>query len=269
MDAAGWEFAERPPDARLAGLVLRYEGYALSSARPTERRELPGTTLPLVIAFGEGFTLDGAPMRSFTGGLQETSVLTGWPARVQGVQIDLSVLGAGVLLGVPLSELTGRLVALEDVFGPLAERLAERLYELPGWSARFALLDDLLLARLAEARSPGPALTWAWRRIHETGGALDIGTLADDLDCGRQHLTTRFRHTFGVPPKALARLRRFELAARLVEEGALPLAEVAARTGYSDQAHFTREFRRFAGSSPREHLRLRRTEPTADAVTAG
>ncbi|MCH6161276.1 helix-turn-helix domain-containing protein [Streptomyces sp. M600PL45_2] len=43
-------------------------------------------------------------------------------------------------------------------------------------------------------------------------------------------------------------------------DGRLPLAEVALRTGYSDQAHFNREFRRSAGTAPREHLRPRRSE---------
>lgn len=266
MEEADWEFAERRPDARLGGLVLRYEAYAIASPQPLLRRELPGTTLPLVISFDDAFELDGEPLAAFAGGLQQASVLTGWPARVRGVQIDLSVPGAGLLLGVPMSELTGRVVALEDVLGPLAGRLAERLYGLPDWPSRFALLDEVLLARLDAARSLGPALTWAWRRVHDSGGDLDVVGLARELTYSRQHLTTRFRHAFGVPPKVLARLRRFERAARLVEDGRTPLAEVALRTGYSDQAHFNREFRRLAGSSPREHLRLRRGEPSAETV---
>lgn len=264
MKAADWEFTQRPPDSRLDGLVLRYEGYALASARPLWRRELPSTTLPLVISFGDAFELDGEPLAAFTGGLQETGVVTCWPTHVRGVQVDVSLLGARLLLDVPMSALTGRIVALEDVLGPLADLLAERLYELPDWSSRFALLDAVFLARLDAARSPGPALTWAWRRIHDSGGHLDIVGLAGELGYSRQHLTTRFRHDFGVPPKTFARLRRFEQAVRLVEDGRLPLADVALRTGYSDQAHFNREFRRLAGSAPQEHLRLRRSEPSAD-----
>ncbi|MBQ6639649.1 MAG: helix-turn-helix transcriptional regulator [Saccharopolyspora sp.] len=264
MEAADWEFTGRPPDARLDGLVLRYAGYAISSAQQLRRRELPTTTLPLVISFGDPFVLDGEPIAAFTGGLQESSVLTGWPTRVRGVQVDLSVLGARLLLDVPMSALTGRIVALADVLGPLADRLTERLQELPDWSSRFALLDEVFLARLAAARSPGPALTWAWRCIRDSGGNLDITRLAAELAYSRQHLSTRFRHAFGVAPKTFTRLRRFERAADLVEDGRLPLAEVAMRTGYSDQAHFNREFRRLAGSSPQQHLRLRRSEPTDD-----
>ncbi|RNL84022.1 helix-turn-helix domain-containing protein [Halostreptopolyspora alba] len=264
MEAADLEFVGRPPDPRLDGLVSRYQGYAVVATRRMRRRELPGTTLPLVITFGDAFALDGEPLVAFTSGLRETSVVTAWPARVRGVQVDLSVLGARLLLDVPMSALTGRVVALEDVLGPLAGRLAERLYDLPDWPSRFALLDEVLLARLDAARSPGAALTWAWRRIHDSGGDLDIVDLVGELDYSRQHLSTCFRHAFGVPPKTLACLRRFERAARLVEDGGLPLAEVASRTGYSDQAHFNREFRRFAGSAPGEHLRLRRSEPSAD-----
>lgn len=214
MEAVDWEFTGCPPHARLDGLVLRYEGYTIESERQWRRRELPSTTLPLVISFGDAFTLDGTSMAAFVGGLQETSVLTGWPARVRGVQVDLSVLGARLLLGVPMSELTGRIVALADVLGPLAGRLAERLYELPDWPSRFGLLDEVFLSRLDAADSPGHALTWAWRRIHDSGGNLDIVGLARELAYSRQHLTARFRSAFGVPPKTLARLRRFERAAR-------------------------------------------------------
>ncbi|MBA0053931.1 AraC family transcriptional regulator [Streptomyces sp. AJS327] len=265
MDAPEWTFVSRAPDARLAGLVLNYEGYTISSERHQRRRELPRTTLPLVISFGDAFQLDGQPLAAFTTGIRQNSVVTRWPTRVWGMQVDLSLPGARSLFGMPVSVLTSRIVSLDEVLGPMAGQLAERLPTLPDWSARFALLDEVFLARLDAARSPDPALLRAWRRIHDSGGNVDILGLSTELSYSRQYLSTHFRHTFGVPPKTLARLRRFERAAMLVEHGELTLADVAFRTGYSDQAHFNREFRRLAGCSPREHLRLRRAEPAETA----
>ncbi|WP_174531163.1 helix-turn-helix domain-containing protein, partial [Micromonospora maritima] len=54
---------------------------------------------------------------------------------------------------------------------------------------------------------------------------------------------------FGYGPKTLARILRMRRALDLAHAGA-PLAEVAARTGYADQAHLTRDVREFAGMPP-------------------
>jgi AraC family transcriptional regulator len=46
-------------------------------------------------------------------------------------------------------------------------------------------------------------------------------------------------------------LRSVERAKHLLQEGSdLPLAEVAARAGFSDQSQFTRHFRRVVGVTP-------------------
>lgn len=272
MDGVELEFTGRAPDARLSGLVLRYQGFSMDMGEPVRRREVPGTTLPLVIAFEGGFGL-GRPgeaegpvehFESFTGGPQEAFVPTYWPAKVRGLQVDLTLLGAHLFLGMPLEALRGRTAHLEEVLGRTAARMRERLRDAPDWASRFALLDEAFLTRVTAARAPARELTWAWRRIHGSGGNLDIGGLAAELGCSRPYLTQRFRQTFGIPPKTLARVRRFERAVRLLEEGGLPPARIAHLGGYCDQAHFNREFKRLAGTSPGRHLMLRADEPSQD-----
>ena len=51
---------------------------------------------------------------------------------------------------------------------------------------------------------------------------------------------------------------RFHAARGLVLGGSASLAEVAARTGYADQAHLTREWRDLAGVPPMTWLREER-----------
>ena len=51
---------------------------------------------------------------------------------------------------------------------------------------------------------------------------------------------------FGYGPKTLARILRFQRALALARAGT-PLAEVAVRSGYADQAHLAREVRALAG----------------------
>jgi hypothetical protein len=58
-----------------------------------------------------------------------------------GMQVDFAPLGAQMLLGVPVDQLTNRLVALEDVLGPETDLLTERLYEARHSEARFDILE--------------------------------------------------------------------------------------------------------------------------------
>ena len=53
----------------------------------------------------------------------------------------------------------------------------------------------------------------------------------------------------GSPPHAYVLGRRLEAARERILDG-MPLAEVAAETGFADQAHLTRRFKRFLGTTP-------------------
>jgi AraC-like DNA-binding protein len=76
-----------------------------------------------------------------------------------------------------------------------------------------------------------------------------VRDLAAEVGWSTRHLEQEFGATIGLSPKTAARLRRFERSVPLVAMGQ-PLALVAARCGYADQAHMTREWRRLAGTTP-------------------
>jgi hypothetical protein len=52
------------------------------------------------------------------------------------------------VFGVPLEELTGRLIDLHEAFGADARPLGEQIRDQPAWRQRFDVLDRFLLARL-------------------------------------------------------------------------------------------------------------------------
>jgi AraC-like DNA-binding protein len=58
----------------------------------------------------------------------------------------------------------------------------------------------------------------------------------------------------GMSPKQLARAFRFDNVIARLADGAGTLADVAAATGYADQAHLTREFHQMAGCTPTQWL---------------
>ena len=65
--------------------------------------------------------------------------------------------------------------------------------------------------------------------------AIDIAGLAAEPRCSRRHLAARFREQVGLPPKAAARILRFDRAARALRSGAHPSLAELARLGLSDE----------------------------------
>jgi AraC-like DNA-binding protein len=250
-----WEMALARPDQRLRPHVLGYCGYDEVTVAFSRRRELATAQAVLIVGFGEPIEVTfpdlGETVRTcaFAAGLSDRHALVDSFGSQRGVQVDLTPLGAHMLLGLPMRELANRAVELGEVLGPAGARLPERLHDARGWPARFAILDELLLTRLSRARPASPDVAWAWRRLRETDGRLRVGDLAAELRCSRRHLAGRFGEQVGLPPKTLARLLRFSRAARMLEKGA-GLGRIALDCGYYDQAHLNRDFREFAGLTP-------------------
>jgi AraC-like DNA-binding protein len=245
----------------LAPHVLRYCGYREHSAGALRRRELPSGQTTLIISLGPAITVGGPGaggreqrVTSFVTGLSTGPAMTEFSGVQHGIEVNLTPPATRMLLGGSMAELADRVVALADVLGPEADRLAERLYDAPGWPERFALLDEVLGRRLAAAPAPAPDAVWAWRRLRETHGRLPIGELVAEIGCSHRHLGVRLREHVGLAPKAAARVLRFDRAVTLMRADAGRWAEIAAACGYADQPHLTRDFRDLAGATPGELL---------------
>jgi AraC-like DNA-binding protein len=254
----GWEMVVGPPAPALRGLVRSYTGYQERSARRLSRTEVPSGEVSLIISFGPSITVSGPAgagprvLTSFVAPLHGSRAITAYEGDQHGIQVSFTPPGARMALGVPLGELTDVVTELDDVLGATAaRRLVERLWEARSWEARFALLDAVLVRRLLAAPRPHPALVGAWWRLAATQGRLPVASLAQEAGWSRRHLATRFRTEIGLPPKALARILRFQLAAeRLRDDARADLARLSLECGYYDQSHLNRDFRAFAGLSP-------------------
>ena len=241
------ELAQRPPHPALASYVRNLAGWREVEDGPVRRQELPGGRIVLVVSLGPSMEIDGRTFTSFAGGLHHAPALTEHAGESHGVQAYLTPLGARRIFGLPMGELAGRVVELEDLIDP--SDLTERLHDAPGWPARLALLERWIARRVMDAPPVPAQLEWAWARLMQTGGAVAVESLAAELGWSRRHFGSRFRAEVGMAPKALARLLRFERAvARL--RGGEDLATLALACGYYDQAHFNRDFRAFTGTTP-------------------
>lgn len=242
----------------LRSYVRGVVGFREHAPGPVLRRELPFGGVAVILDLGDGWTItptggpEAAPSRhgSFAGGLVDAPVLSEHAGTAHALQVDLTPIGARVLLGVPGRDLAGRVVPLTALLGAEAERLVERLAGAPGWAPRFALVESALLRRVHATAGPRPDVEWAWRRITQTAGAVRVRDLAQEIGCSDRHLASRFGEEIGMTPKAYGRLLRFERAVDALLDGREELSRIAARCGYSDQAHFNRDVRAFAGTTP-------------------
>ena len=248
------ELAGRPPHPALRRHIRTLTGWHERAEGPVRRSELPGGRVVLVVSFGPQLDVDGRTYTSFAAGLHDAPAITEHDGYGYGIQSYMTPLGARRFFGLPMGEITGQVVELEDLIsGPAARELAERLAEAPDWATRIDLFERAIAARVLAAPPLPSELEWAWQRLLESDGAVPITDLAAELGRSRRHLAVRFREEIGMTPKAVARLLRFERAVQRLRAGD-ELGDLALDAGYYDQAHFNRDFRAFAGTTPTEYL---------------
>jgi AraC-like DNA-binding protein len=243
------QLAARAPHPGLRRHIRTLTGWYEKTGGPVRRNELPGGRIVLVVSFGPRMDIDGRRYTSFAAGLHDAPAHTAHDGVGHGIQAYLTPLGARRLFGMPMGELTGQVVELEDLLGREAHELAERLAAAPDWGRRIDLFERAIAARVLRAPPVATELEWAWQRLLDTGGTASVGALAGELGWSRRHLAARFRAELGMPPKSLARILRFERAVERLRAGD-DLAALALDCGYYDQAHFNRDFRAFAGATP-------------------
>jgi AraC-like DNA-binding protein len=156
------------------------------------------------------------------------------------------------VLGVPASAITGRIVALEDLWGDaMARRFVERLAAARSTVGAAAIVERALAERLAVMDAPRASPQLALEAAERLASAT-VSAVAADLGVSERHLRRVFREAIGVSPKAFAKLMRFHRAIRAArEDGRARWGSIAVETGYYDQAHLIDEFRAIAGVTPR------------------
>ncbi len=220
----------RERSAGLAGAVL---WTSTAPAGPAPLRVLPDGCLDLLWSSRAGLLVAGPDRTAFLG-------VSAPGERWVGLRLPPGV--GPAVLGVPALELCDRRVPLADLWG---DRHTSTLADRAQTDAE-ALLVEVAARRLRAAGGPDPV---AGRVVAALTAGTTVTATAAEVGLDPRGLHRRSRHLFGYGPKTLARILRMRRALALARTG-VPLAEVAARTGYADQAHLTRDVRTLAGVPP-------------------
>lgn len=183
----------------------------------------------------------------------------------------------------------GAVDGIEAQRNPEIERLARavvREMRSPGPASR-VFLDSIALslgvelrrhqlAGLAAVAHPTSGLPpRRLKRVHDVimaniGKDLSLGELAAAAGYSVSRFCHAFKASTGLSPHRYVIQHRVEYARDLVLEGRLTLAEIAAATGFSDQAHMTHSMRRYLATTPKRlrDMTLAEVEarPTLDVV---
>jgi len=238
------------PGTRAASVLAALSVDELERDMP--RVAIPRPEIHLVVRFGPS-TATGLDVHAL--GVRETvhRKLVRRGHRIVMARLRLGATEA--VLGVRASALAGRIVPLGDLWGDAAAgRLSDRLASARDTSAAAKILESAIAERVAltHGRSACTALALA---AADRLASASVNAVAVELGVSDRHLRRVFRETFGLSPKAFAKLARFHRAlnaARTDEHAGW--ASIAAMAGYYDQAHLIAEFRAIAGVTPRAFL---------------
>ena len=248
----------QPP--ALAPWVERF-WYSAGRTGASRERLLPNGLVELAVCLGDAHRLvQGSgveTLRLSLTGLQSSALVIEHPAvhRVLGLRLHLA--GAYALLSRPMSEVSGHVVDLHDLFGAAAIELAERCHATTSIQSCFQRAAAWIRGRIERARTFDPRVAWSVARIEHSGGQVAIAELRETTGLSKTRLADMFREQVGVVPKVYARIVRFRRALALLDQEPVSLAGAALEAGYYDQSHMTTEFRELGGLTPREFVAVR------------
>jgi AraC-like DNA-binding protein len=232
-----------PAAADMSGLVERYwvVSWEVPPGRESSITLLPHPCVNVVLDRGR-LTVHGVGRDRFT-----------YTYRGVGGVFGIKFRPGGFLhfLGRPLSDITDTVLPAEELWGPAAAALAERMVATPGVDGRVTLVEEFLRERWPPA---DPQVEFVQRIVaallHDRA-IVRVDDVTEMFNINPRTLQRLFQRYVGVSPKwVLRRYRLHEAAAVLAREQHRPWAEVAAELGYFDQSHFIRDFTAAIGITP-------------------
>lgn len=157
--------------------------------------------------------------------------------------------GARKILGLPMSELSGRIVPVDDLHRELGAA-ARSACDVADSRERLGIIEAAMQRRATQGKQVDATVRETLKWLLKTDGVTSVEYLTAAAGVSRRQLERKFKEWVGLTPKTLARILRFQRVFKAQQNGAANWAEIAAECGYFDQSHLIRDFRQFAGDCP-------------------
>jgi len=257
------KYKEIIPGERLRPYVRCYYFFESDSDVELDDTVFPGGHLEIVFNLGEGIWRSAADNGWLTTPPVELWGKLTQPLAIRSVGIN-RMLGikfyahsAAFFFNEELSGFNDRIADLRDLLGRPVRTLHEQLKEESDLGRRVQLLENFLLARLAEKEKRAANITMVGTIIREMQQNADpnsIRAIAGRYNISSRYLSRLFLQYTGVTPKLYDKIHRFQQSLRLITENRYSLTSIAYDCGYFDQSHFIRDFKHFAGITPSSYL---------------
>lgn len=201
-----------------------------------------------------GVTHDHVESRGQVVGLHTVAGRMDWDSNYGSLGIDFFPQTACRFFRFPLSEITGRIVDLQEIMGKTWSRIADKLESTLSVDAKVDCIQQFLIDILSnENLSSLSASDYAVLKIIECSGMNTINSLSEITSYSRRHLDRIFLQNVGLAPKAFANVIKFDRLFKGFTEKELENAIFL--DFYYDQPHFSKTFKSMIGLTPREYLR--------------
>lgn len=258
------EFIVKPPPPPLDRYV-QCLWIARGPSDPTPSKVLPNGVVELIINLGDRQKVidhdtpkEEFYTRSWIAGLQHRYIIIQSETDTDLVGIRFRPGGAHPFFGLPLSELTDRVLEYDLVLRRQMESLRDRLWHTQSATGRFSIVERFLLDWLPTGYNRHPAVDSLLHAFEHRRGPLSIGECIRATGYSHKHIAALFRRYVGTTPKYLLRIARFQNAVRLTKDCTqVDWQDIVHALHYYDQSHLIADFRLFAGCTPEAYLRMR------------
>jgi AraC-like DNA-binding protein len=183
--------------------------------------------------------------------------LISWnPSEAYGITITFYPDAFSAMTGLDLSPFARRMGPAEDILPQSVLQPCRDFFDdvrREGAEKGYALLEDRIESLWADTRPAGVRpMTW----VKDWSRSLALRAAQTDVGRSTRQVARRVRSWTGASQRELRGLGHIEqLYARLhdaVENGDVDWTELAAESGFADQAHMIRQMRRYTGFTPEQ-----------------